>query len=121
MCLRASFNRCTPRKAAAFLFHICYVAGFFDVLPSKTLFIVDTHAGSMRVLGTQWDVRLQERSGVVALQSAAKASRSQRWLNPGDRRHPACRGLLPRPALTLRMRWRGTVVALFSLVRDWEM
>lgn len=52
---------------------------FFDVVPSKTPFIVDTHAGCVRVLGTQFDVRLQENSGVVTLArgSVAVSSKGQ--------------------------------------------
>lgn len=59
--------------------HLLRGGAFFDVLPSKTPFVVDTHAGSVRVLGTQFDVRLQENSGVVTLVrgSVAVSSKGQ--------------------------------------------
>ncbi|MGE0968633.1 FecR family protein [Klebsiella sp. WOUb02] len=59
--------------------HLLRGGAFFDVVPSKTPFIVDTHAGSVRVLGTQFDVRLQENSGVVTLArgSVAVSSKGQ--------------------------------------------
>lgn len=102
------------------------MAGLFDVVPSKAPFIVDTHAGSVRVLGTQFDVRLQEGSGVVTLArgSVAVSSKGQpqpTMIKPGQQVAFSPQGLLPRSALTLRMRWRGTAVAIFSIVRDWEM
>lgn len=40
---------------------------WFDVTPSKTAFIVDTDRGSIRVLGTQFDVWLQDKMDVVTL------------------------------------------------------
>lgn len=59
--------------------HLLRGGAFFAVVPSKTPFIVDTHVGSVRVLGTQFDVRLQEGSGVVTLArgSVAVSSKGQ--------------------------------------------
>lgn len=59
--------------------HLLRGGAFFDVVPAKTPFIVDTYAGSVRVLGTQFDVRLQEGSGVVTLArgSVAVSSKGQ--------------------------------------------
>lgn len=42
-------------------------AAFFDVAHAETPFIVATDAGEVRVLGTQFDVRLLEAGGVVTL------------------------------------------------------
>ncbi|MEJ4043813.1 FecR family protein [Erwinia sp. SLM-02] len=50
---------------------------YFDVVPSKTPFVVETPAGSVRVLGTQFDVRLQEGGGVVTLARGSVAVSSE--------------------------------------------
>ena len=62
--------------------HLLRGGAFFDVVPSKTPFIVDTHAGSVRVLGTQFDVRLQESHGVVTLARGSVAVSSKSQLQP---------------------------------------
>jgi len=47
--------------------HLLRGGAWFDVTPSKTPFIVETNMGNIRVLGTQFDVRLHEQGGVVTL------------------------------------------------------
>ncbi|MCS3431626.1 FecR family protein [Klebsiella sp. BIGb0407] len=47
--------------------HLLRGGAWFDVTPSKTPFIVETDMGNVRVLGTQFDVRLQKQGGVVTL------------------------------------------------------
>jgi len=47
--------------------HLLRGGAWFDVVPSETPFIVETDMGNIRVLGTQFDVRLQEQAGVVTL------------------------------------------------------
>ncbi len=47
--------------------HLLRGGAFFDVVSSATPFIVETEAGNVRVLGTQFDVRLLDNSAVVTL------------------------------------------------------
>lgn len=47
--------------------HLLRGGAWFDVTPSRTPFIVETDMGNIRVLGTQFDVRLQEQRGIVTL------------------------------------------------------
>lgn len=47
--------------------HLLRGGARFDVVPAKIPFVVETEMGNVRVLGTQFDVRLQEQSGVVTL------------------------------------------------------
>ena len=62
--------------------HLLRGGAFFDVVPAKTPFIVDTRAGSVRVLGTQFDVRLQESGGVVTLARGSVAVSSPGQAQP---------------------------------------
>lgn len=62
--------------------HLLRGGAFFDVVSSKTPFIVDTPAGSVRVLGTQFDVRLQESGGVVTLARGSVAVSSEGQSQP---------------------------------------
>lgn len=47
--------------------HLLRGAAFFDVTPSQTPFVVATAAGDVRVLGTQFDVRLMDNAALVTL------------------------------------------------------
>ncbi|ERK06171.1 Iron siderophore sensor protein [Pantoea sp. AS-PWVM4] len=62
--------------------HLLRGGAYFDVTPSKTPFIVETSAGNVRVLGTQFDVRLQQDNAVVTLARGSVAVRSNEQSTP---------------------------------------
>lgn len=47
--------------------HLLRGAAFFDVMPSQTPFVAAAAAGDVRVLGTQFDVRLMDTAALVTL------------------------------------------------------
>ncbi|MFT8209533.1 MAG: FecR family protein [Symbiopectobacterium sp.] len=53
--------------------HLLRGAAFFDVTPSQTPFVVATAAGDVRVLGTQFDVRLIDDAALVTLAKGSVA------------------------------------------------
>lgn len=59
--------------------HLLRGGAYFDVVPSKTPFVVESDAGNVRVLGTQFDVRLQDNNAFVTLArgSVAVSSKGQ--------------------------------------------
>ncbi|MEQ4962322.1 FecR family protein [Enterobacter hormaechei] len=94
--------------------HLLRGGAFFDVVPSKTPFIVDTHAGSVHVLGTQFDVHLQESSGVVTLArgSVAVSSKSQlqpTMIKPGQQVEFSSQGIAAPVSVNVQdaMAWHG--------------
>ncbi|QZN96620.1 FecR family protein [Symbiopectobacterium purcellii] len=53
--------------------HLLRGAAFFDVTPSQTPFVVATAAGDVRVLGTQFDVRMMDNAALVTLAKGSVA------------------------------------------------
>ncbi|CAK9886664.1 MAG: Protein FecR [Candidatus Erwinia impunctatus] len=62
--------------------HLLRGAAWFDVIPSATPFVVETEAGSVRVLGTQFDVRLQDSATLVTLARGSVAVTSKGQSQP---------------------------------------
>lgn len=88
-------------------------AAFFDVVPSTIPFIVATQAGDVRVLGTQFDVRLQDEGGVVTLARGSVAvtavgETTPTMLKPGQQAQFSASGVTIPTSINLddEMAWR---------------